>query len=230
MKVAVLFNGNSRTIDKCKTNILRTFSPLNPDYYASTYNNVYGYHRCVQDSFRFYDDPILSKEDILKRYDGFNLKDAIVDDINEIKEIYSREQHLLNINMRHPSSFLQYRKLSAGIKMILEKTEKYDVIIKIRSDLWFKAPFVLDPTSINKEIIVSTGNVYPNDCVVGGTPLNMSNIMEFIVKEFYDCSNPLSATSLPHGVLQSSIEHYNLKITQQPLLSHVVRANANQYY
>lgn len=230
MDVAVILNGNVRTLDACRGNIIQTLSGFNPDYFVSTYDNLYGYYPCVQDTLRYYDDPILLSNEIEEKFKDFNSKGIIVDKINDMTAMYTKEEPLIKQQMRHKSSFLQYNKLLKGLKLIQNSNKKYDVVIKTRCDIWLNNNIVINKETIGNEIIVSTGNVFPNDCIIIGTLKNMISICEFICNEFYECKYNLSILNQPHGMLQASIQHYNLNITQQDIMSHVVRVNKNQYY
>lgn len=235
MKTAILINGNIRTLDKCKQNILDTFKHLNPDYFVSTYTNLWGYHPYNKQSMNFYDDPVITVDEVVELYKDFNVKGFVIDSNEDLETYYNMELSKFYVSMRDfKSSFLQYYKAMCGVGKILayEKHDNinYDIIIKIRSDIINNSILDIDLSNLDKTIIISYGNVYPNDCIMISSKNNMKAIFENMVSEFYEMRNPLSAINAPHGVFQSAIEREQLNIVSYPIMNHVIRANKIQYY
>ena len=236
MKTAILLNGNIRTIDQCKNSILSCFEHLNPDYYLSTYYNQYGYHPFIKGSINFYEDPVLSEKEIADKFVEFNLKSILIDDILKINEFYKQEENEFNENMKGlESSFLQYLKFKKGLDIIenfeKENSIKYDVIIKTRCDLFHSD--ILKQISLNdlaQKLIISSGNVFPNDCILISTRNNIFKIIDFMIEEFYKYSNSISNQKAPHGLLLSAAQSIDLQIDSYNIMSYVVRANQIQYY
>lgn len=235
MRTAILLNGNFRTIDKCSDNILNTFNHLNPEYFVSTYRNQFGYHPYIKNFLQYQDDPVFEDSYILENFKVFNPKLIFIENIDDVNQIYYKELPNLHPRMNSfESSYLQYLKIKKGLN-IIEQYEnlnniKYDLIIKTRCDLMCKDIKSLDLSNLNKKLIVSTGNVYPNDCVLISERDNMFNIIDFIMNEFYRLTDTHSTNDPPHGILLSASKHNNLSIEQYPIMDYVVRANMYQYY
>lgn len=235
MKTAVILNGNIRTISQTKSNIISTFEHLNPDYFISTYYNQYGYHPCIQNMLNYYDDPILTKDEVIQNFNEFNNPSFIIEDNNDLNIWYNEESKKFNVFMKdHPSSYLQYRKVLAAfnlIKMVEKQYNMYfDLIIKTRCDIVHNGIQDIDFTNIKDKFVISTGNVYPNDCILISERNNMENVIEFMITEFYNYTNFNSNINPPHGLLECAIQKYNLKIKEYPIMNHVIRANRVQYY
>lgn len=235
MKVAILLNGNLRTIEKCSENIYNSFNHLSPDYFVSTYRNQYGYHPYIQTFLQYHDDPILEDSQVLEKFYKFNPKLVFIENVNDVNEFYSKEVGKLSPNMNNiESSYLQYLKIKKGLNLI-EQFEnnnniKYDVIIKTRCDIIHKNIVGIDLSNIDNKIIISTGNIFPNDCILISSRDNMFSIIDFVINEFYHLTNPISTTNPPHGVLLAGIQNRNLEVQQHPIMDYVVRVNRDHYY
>lgn len=236
MKTAILLNGNIRTIDQCKNNILDCFEHLNPDYYVSTYYNQFGYHPFVKGSINYHEDPVLSEKEIIDKFASFNLKSILIEDIVKINEFYRQEESKFNSSMKGlESSFLQYTKFKKGLDLIRKfennNSFQYDIIIKTRCDLFHSD--IIKQISLNdlaQKLIISTGNVFPNDCILISSKNNIFKIIDFIVEEFYKYSNNISNQKAPHGLLLAAAQSIPLIIDSYNIMSYVVRANKIQYY
>lgn len=236
MKTAVLLNGNVRTIDQCKKSILNCFKQLEPDYYVSTYYNQFGYHPAVKESIGYYEDPILSFDEIKNKFIDFNLKNILIENIIDLKGFFNKEEEKFNINMKNlESSFLQYLKIKKGLIEIdnFEKNNNitYDIIIKTRCDIDHTENLNhVNLFNINKKLIISNGNVFPNDCVLISSRDNMFKIIDFMIKEFYEYTNQISNENAPHGLLLSASQNLGLEIESSHIMNYVIRANKIQYY
>jgi hypothetical protein len=132
------------------------------------------------------------------------------------------------------SSFLQYIKFKRGLALI-ESFEKannfsYDVIIKTRCDLNHHDIKNIDLSNLAQKLIVAKGNVFPNDCILISSRNNIFKIIDFMTKEFYNYTNPISNEKSPHGLLYASTLEHNLEIQLNEIMNFVVRANTIQYY
>lgn len=236
MKTAVLLNGNFRTIDQCKKSIISCFKNLQPDYYVSTYYNQFGYHPAVKGSINYYEDPIFSDFDIKNKFIDFKLKSILIEHTDILVEFYKNEENKFHPNMKNlESSFLQYLKFKKGLSLIedFEKNNKikYDIIIKTRCDIHHIESLNQEYlNNIDKKIIISSGNVFPNDCILISGRDNIFNIIDFMIDDFYKYSNNISNENAPHGLLQAAINKLGLAIESFPIMNYVVRANKIQYY
>lgn len=234
MKTAILLNGNSRTIDKCGDNILKTFNHLNPDYFVTTYDLKYGYHPAVKDYLKFYEDTILSEDEIHHIYSEINPKQILIDKDSDLHDYYNSELPKINPTLRHEASFLQYVKMRKGLD-IIEKFEsendiKYDLIIKTRNDM-IHNPLKIDLSVMgDNQVIVSDKNVFPNDCIIITKRDNFFKILETLISEFYNTKGSKSLTNPPHGLLEYSCTSNGFNIKIEPIMDHIVRVNKQHYY
>jgi len=236
MKTAILLNGNVRTIDQCKNSILSCFKHLNPDYYACTYFNQFGYHPFVKGSIGYHEDPVLSEKEINDKFIDFNLKSILIEDIFEINSFYKAEENKFHPNMKGlESSFLQYAKFKKGLELInkfeIEHNIQYDIIIKTRCDLFHSD--IVKQISLNdlaQKLIISSGNVFPNDCILISSKNNIFKIIDFMIEEFYKYTNANSNQMAPHGLLLAAAQSIPLSIDSYKIMEYVVRANQIQYY
>jgi hypothetical protein len=225
MKVAIIYNGNVRTLEQTIDNNIEKFEFLNPDYFASTYLHKYGYHPAVQTSTGFFTDEELTIEQVYAQYEKLNTKDILIDRIQDMTTFYESEQHKINPNMNHVSSYLQYVKLKTGLKMI----KNYDVIIKTRCDLLLNNISHINFDNIDNKLIVDKGNIFPNDCIFMTSTEKMYKLADFMVNEFYNLTDVESSTNPPHGLLCSACRHLNLEIEQHHIIDCVIRANTRIY-
>lgn len=236
MRTAVLLNGNIRTIDQCKNSIISCFEHLNPDYYVSTYFNQNGYHPWVQDLTNYYEDPIFSEKEIVDKFFDFNLKLIIIENIEKIKKLYKEEENKFNLNMKNlESSFLQYLKLKKGLDIIKNFENKnffkYDLIIKTRCDLQHSNILKqISLSNIQNELIITSGNIFPNDLVLLSCRDNIFKVINFMIDEFYCYSNIKSNQNPPHGLLLAATEFTSLSIRKYDIIKYVARSNYNHYY
>jgi hypothetical protein len=220
MKTAILLVGNIRTWDDCKESFKQTFNYLNPDIFVSTYNQQYNYHPYIKGLINEYDDVILSNDDIAEKFNDITPKAIFVDDnlnYNLPKDINPAFNGL-------ESSFYQYNKFFQSIQIMrsFEEYEPYDLVIKTRCDLLYN-PINLD--SCLESIIIDSGNVYPNDCILISNRDNIVNISEFIMREFFNPKYSDSYLNPPHGLLNSAIKYLNIPVNQQRIMNCVVRKN-----
>lgn len=232
MKVAVIIIGNYRTWEKCRDNIKKTFSPLKPDYYMSTYDVQYNYHPYIKGVINYDEDYILDKKYIYENFSSFNPIDVDIEDWTTVKKIIETEKEKIHTSMQNiDSCFSQYRKLKIALEMVKNKEEqknfKYDFIIKTRFDI-IHNPFFL--SSVEKEILIDSGNVFPNDCFFVVNRDDAFKMSEFMYNEFYNPVKDDSYKNPPHRLLFNAINNSNLKIRSEKIMNHVVRATMIQNY
>lgn len=224
MKTAVLLIGNVRTWEMCKDNFKETFSHLNPDIFISTSNIQYNHHPYIRGKINDHTDYLLGNSVIEKMFSDLNVKHLEIED--GTKGIDMSDLHP---NFRElQTSFSQYQKFQRIMQVIEDSDVQYDCVIKTRCDL------ILNPIEmieLSTNIIVDSGNVFPNDCVFITNQKSMINMSNFIVDEFYDPKYPDSHLDAPHKLLRNSILSEGLNIVTQKIMNHVIRKNGiKQYY
>lgn len=223
MKTAILLVGNIRTWSYCKDNFIQTFGHLNPDIFVSTYNLQYNHHPYIQNLIGDNEDVLLTNEEIVNIFSDVNIKNISIDsNLN-----YTLPETVNSLFSGLETTFHQYVNFFKSVQ-IMEKFDKYDLVIKTRCDLLYN-PINFD-NALNS-IIIDSGNVYPNDCILISNKDNIVNISKFIMQEFF---NPLYNTSHitpPHGLLNNAINHLNIPVQQQKIMNCVVRkGNKLQQY
>jgi len=129
------------------------------------------------------------------------------------------------------NTYLQYKKIKRAIEMLKMYEEqcgfKYDNIIKIRADIHHnKFEYEID----DKSVIISDGNVFPNDVIFGMTRDNFIKLSDFFISEFH---NPVYADShlkAPHNLLLRGFEHIGVGILEKNIMKYVVRKIGKHYY
>lgn len=232
MKVAVLVIGNFRTWEQCKENFKKTFSFLKPDYFMSTYDLQYNYHPYIKGFTQFNEDYVLNKKNILNSFDEFKPKDVSIEKWDIVSSFINEENKKFHESMKNiDSCYSQYRKLKLSLQMIKNHEErenfKYDYIIKTRFDIIHKSFF---PVSDDKEILIDSGNVFPNDCFFMANRDSVFEMSDFMYNEFYKATKEDSGKNPPHGLLLNAINNSNLKIRSEKIMDHVIRATMIQNY
>lgn len=232
MKVAVITIGNVRTWDQCKENFKKTFSFLKPDYFMSTYDLQYNYHPYIKGVISYDEDFILPKKQILESFSDLTPKDVSIEVWNVVNQFIESENKKFDESMKNiDSCYSQYRKLKLTLQMVKDQEErqgfKYDFIIKTRFDIIHK-PFF--PVSDEKEILIDSGNVFPNDCFFMANRDSVFEMSDFMYNEFYKPTKEDSGKNPPHGLLLNAINNSNLKIRSEKIMDHVIRATMIQKY
>lgn len=233
MKYAIIITGNIRTWELCKPNFIESFSHLNPDVFVSTYDLQYGYHPAQQQWMQGTPDNYLTDDEINDMMSEINPIHIIVESYASNKLFYNNNiKPVLHQNFKDDlHTYLQYSKLNTILSSIKYQEElngfKYDYIIKLRPDINHNK-FLYDIN--NDTVILSNGNVYPNDVIIATNRDNFINIISFMLDEFYSPTYDDSHIELPHRLLLNAINHFNLTIETQPLMNYVVRKTGNQYY
>lgn len=233
MKTAILLCGNIRTLDKCKRNILETFSHLNPDYFVSTYYNKNQYHPCVKHSIGCFDDKLGDYYSISKQFEDFDPKRLLVDTIEEANNFYNSiggGEFNVKTGVDYSSGYLQFWKIGRCLDELdiyeSRANIKYDCVFKIRCDLLFKSSNIksLDYENLDKKFYInlSVPNCY-NDQIFVSSKENIRNINNEILNNFFNYIDQFkgSGESLLKKVLDSS----GLVVEQRDLLDYIVREN-----
>jgi hypothetical protein len=104
---------------------------------------------------------------------------------------------------------------------------KFDNIIKIRFDILHNK-FTYDIGE--NHVIISSGNVFPNDVIIATKRDTFMGLSDFFMKEFYNPIYNDSHLKAPHNLLLKGFEHLNLEIDQKDIMDCVVRKAGKQYY
>ena len=232
MKTAILLTGNTRTWDKCKAEFINSFGHLNPDLYVATYDLQYCYHPAQRHWMGNNEDVILTEDDIKKLYSDLNLIKLSVESIENAEQHYESIKNSIHENFKHEKhTYLQYRKLKHALEMMCEYEKingiSYDLVIKLRTDVLYH---MFDFKIQNTDVIISTGNVYPNDVIIASKRDNIVTMADFILNEMFTPIYADSHLNCPHTLLLRSIEHAKLNIIQKQLMRFVVRLTGNHYY
>lgn len=232
MKTAILIIGHIRTWEYCKDNFLESFAHLTPDIFVSTYDLKYNYHPAQQGWMNGAIDTYLEYEEIRELFKDLNIIKIDYERIQDVNSEYEIINDQIHNNFKNDiSTYLQYRKLTRAVN-ILKKYEtefqfKYDSIIKLRTDIHYNR-FEYDIN--NTSIIISNGNVYPNDVIFATERDKFISISEFCNNEFYNPIYTDSHLRPPHNLLLRACEYNNLNIQQQSLMQYVVRKTGKHYY
>lgn len=234
MKAAILIVGNLRTWDTCKGNFKDIFNHLNADVFVSTYDIQYNYHPAQMHWMNRQPDVNLSEFEIISKFSDINVKSFNIENYNDVTTLF-RNEVVPKISDRFINdlhSYLQYRKIKKAFDIMVEyelnNNIEYDLIVKIRSDIHHNSINFEEYT--NNSIIISDGNVYPNDVFFACSRNNFESIINFILNEFFNPIYDDSHIQLPHKLLLNAINHFNMDIKLQPIMSHVVRKTGNQFY
>jgi hypothetical protein len=223
MKTAILLVGNIRTWSYCKENFLQTFGHLNPDIFVSTYNLQYNHHPYIRNLIGDNEDAWLTNEEIADIFSGINVKNISIDSNLH----YNLPEDVNSLFTGLETTFFQYLKFFQSVQ-IMNEYDEYDLVIKTRCDLLYN-PINFD--NVLNSIIIDSGNVYPNDCILIANKNNIVNISEFIMQEFFNPIYSNSHDTPPHGLLCNAINHLNIPVQQQKIMNCVVRkGNKIQQY
>lgn len=232
MKTAILIIGHIRTWSECKNNFIESFQHLNPDVFVSTYDLQYNYHPAQQHWMGGDTDRYLSVEELTGLFNHINLIDIDIENVQAVIGDYEKIRHSMHVNFRNEAhTYFQCRKISRGMELIknaeVKNNRQYDLVIKIRSDINHNG-FNYQITEQN--VIISDGNVFPNDVIIAVSRNNFIKISDFLQSEFY---NPVYADShlvAPHNLFLRAFEHFGLTIEQKYLMNYVMRKTGKHYY
>jgi hypothetical protein len=87
MKTAIIITGNLRTWMNNKESFIKTFNPLNPDIFISTYNLLNGFHPNVASQHNAWEDYVVDKQMVVDSFSGLNVLDILVEDYRDVNEI-----------------------------------------------------------------------------------------------------------------------------------------------
>ena len=230
MKTAIILVGGIRTWDYCKSSFLNTFEKYQPDIFISTYDKQYGHHPFVQNTIGDFDDYFLSRNQVVDMFDGLNVKSVVFDDYD--KFIANPVSNFFHENFKSLDSncYFQYLKFQLGLQSMLNHEMKfeYDVVVKTRCDL------IYEPIDLNVDdnsVLVDSGNVFPNDCILISKKTTMIKISDFIMNEFFNPVYPNSHLIPPHNLLHNAMLSHGLNIQVRKMMRCVVRkGNKEQYY
>lgn len=232
MKTAILVVGHVRTWSECKNNFIDAFQHLVPDVFVSTYDLQYNYHPAQQKWMMNELDSYLSVNQIQSLFSGVNLIGLDVESINEVLTEYQLNRNTIHNNFQDEMhTYLQCRKIKRAVELMKEseirQSIKYDAIIKIRADIHHNI-FTHDIKDTN--VIISDGNVFPNDVIIAASRDNFIKISEFIMSEFFQPTFYDSHLKAPHNLFLRAFEHVGVKIEEKHIMNYVIRKTGIQYY
>ncbi len=220
MKIAIILIGNIRTWEYCQENFLKTFSKYNPHIYAAVDELQYGHHPAIQGRISDSQDIKLTQDEIIQKFENVRLQKLLI--FPRITENFDK----VHSNFRNlESCFSQVEKLWVTMNNL---NEQYDFIIKTRCDMMYTDVEVkFDPN----KLIIDSGNVYPNDCILISSHDMMYKLAETMLSEFFQPKYNDSHTSPPHTLLKNAIHYNNFQVETMKLMDCVVRkGNKKEYY
>jgi len=233
MRTAILITGHIRTWLECKSNFLESFQDLAPDVFVSTYDLQYNYHPAGRHWMGTFSDQYLAPEEIKQLFNGINVIEFDIEAIDDVMLRYTHDnEHNIHTNFKEEChTVLQYQKIIKALNLMLthevRSNFKYDLIIKLRSDIYHKKfKFVVEPATV----VVSDKNVFPNDVIIAANRDEFLNIFNFIRTEFYTPIYNDSHLHAPHNLLLSACKFYNYPIKQFDIMDYVVRRTGKNYY
>ena len=233
MKTAILIVGHIRTWEKCKDNFIESFGHLNADIFLTTYDLQYNYHTAQKANWMVgQSDLFLSKEEILNLFEGINLVGIDYENIDiALKDYEIVFEHLNEKFKPELHTILQCRKIIRGVDLILENesrlNQKYDSIIKIRSDIHHN---LFDYEIDDSNVIISNKNVFPNDVMIASNRDNFIKMTNFLKNEFFNPIYEDSHLNAPHNLFLRAFNYCDLKIEQKDSMKYVVRISGIQNY
>jgi hypothetical protein len=241
-KTAIILNGNIRTWQQTKDSFKKVFAPLEPDVYLSTYDMQFSYHPYIQKSVVNDDtDNILTEGQIINMFTDINLKDFMIESSNVVSELNTMDNQKMDPSMKSSdNTYAQIRKLRLGLNLIKNEEDRfkfrYDYIIKTRCDLIYDPNMencwdVILKNADEGNIIVSTGNIFPNDCIYVGQRDDIMKMVDFMYYEFFRPIFKDSNKQPPHGLLANAAKVAQCNINQAHFIDYVLRkGNLVQYY
>jgi len=236
MKTAIVITGNLRTWMNNKESFIKTFNPLNPDIFISTYNLLNGFHPNVASQHNAWEDYVVDKQMVVDSFSGLNVLDILVEDYRDVNEILRQEDpkfHPLLQNL-NANCFGQYRKIKQAMNMVKTNEEKngfkYDRIIKTRCDLAYIDNPDLSITDNN--FVYDQGsnaqNEFGSDHLLIGSRNTMFNVTDFCYNEFYNPVYEDSQIHPPHGFLRNAIRYHNLERNPRHIIKYLLRSDGHE--
>lgn len=222
MKTAILLIGNIRTWDYCKSNFIETFGKYNPDIFLVIDNYRYGHHPAIQSRIGDSGDEHIDDNYVLKMFEDLNLRNFSI--TPRVSEKYAKVCANFH-NME--STFSQIEKMKLATSMLIDE---YDCVIKTRCDLMYEQ-LNLSDKDFSNSVLIDSGNVYPNDCIVITNKTNITEIANFMYQEMFLQSYNDSHLNPPHGILNAAIKDLGLNVVSEKLMNCAVRkGNKKEYY
>lgn len=233
MRTAIVLNGFLRTWDKTKQNFIDTFSHLDADIFISTYDQQYGYHPYIADTFNAHEEKVLSVEEIHKMFEGLNVKGIIVESGEQADKMVEDDLLRCKEPMRVKNCYGQSRKLKIISDYVRQYEKdnnfKYDCIIKTRPDLLYKPDinFNINP----QDILIDSGNTFPNDWFFMVNREDYYYIVDFLYYEFFNHTVANSSEAMPHRLHKNAFESRNMNIIIRKIVGCILRlsADSNHY-
>lgn len=232
MKTAIILNGFVRTWDRVIGNFVETFAYMKPYVFVTTYNKQYGYHPHIKNLTKVEEDHYLTDEYIQKLFEPINPRVLIIEDADILDEKIELEKTSMAPSMRDiTNGFGQFRKqylICSDIQQYEEDNGfKFDRIIKTRCDLMY--PEVVNFDIAEDEVLVDSGNVFPNDCFIMAHRDHFLKISESCFNQFY-FPKPDSHEEPPHRVLKNAIDETGAEIIKRKVMKSVMRVTGEQVY
>ena len=231
MKIAIILSGNVRTwSNDTQKSFIKTFLCLKPDIFVYTEKLKYNYHSYIKAQKGIESDEIISCISDIKFDESLYpfIKDFKIDDMNynynEIKESGIVDSFKLNDNMKEfYHGFFQYMKFQRGIEMMKEYENntgiKYDVVIKVRFDNYYKDINIENIINVIKDdehnVILQDNRyigLFPNDYIFIGKRDDICLVPLSILLEYKQPSSPLSYKNPPHGLLENVLSRNKMNV------------------
>jgi hypothetical protein len=226
-KIAILLLGNIRTWESCKESFQQTFGMLNADVFVDTYDLRYGYHPYINGRFEG-DDELLTPDQIKIMFEGINVVNFNIDSAEERHAYYNSTVNTLHPNFQNMENcFAQSVKLVNAFIPVMHTEyvdgKEYDIIIKTRCDMVYNP---VNFSQILNKVIIDSGNVYPNDCIIMSDRDTMFNIAKMMHAEYFIPELGSDTHEVPpHRLLQRAVEKLELEFDAQKIMDYVMRRN-----
>lgn len=204
MRIAIILSGNIRTWERSN---LHDFVNVNVDFFITTTNKKYNYHPYVSGKYGYesINEQIISDSEILEICPPNTKKILITEDDIIIRDNFA--PNLRDIDTCYHQYNRIYKILSHISDFENENGFQYDLIVKTRFDLYYYGKlshYIQNLTS--ERVIYDDGN----DTLVISERHTFFNIINFIISEFYNQTDPFSHEYPPHGLLNAAIRKYGL--------------------
>jgi hypothetical protein len=230
MKTAVILSGNVRTWERCRDLIVDALRNYDCDFFVSTYDLQYGYHPCVRQTIGFYDDRLLTDDEIAELFASVSPKGLRIDRHVEYGETVSRSVSPSFPASQH-CSLSQFFKIKDGMRLVDEYERlngfRYDVVVKTRCDLRLSC---IPKFDVATSVLIDSGNVYPNDCFFATNRDAADRLIHSCVSH---ASSPIDTRSMmvvPHGLFLMGLEDIGMRVVASPIIDCVVRQNRSVKY
>ena len=231
MKVALCYSGMIRNFeDNVENHIKHLISKYNCDVYLNFWD-VYGYGD-VSKKYDFNSDDLIPE----------NIKNTIVDKLKPIDFIFEnylsiesffneKDKKYQHVNSQpYVKNVLgMFYKIYQCNEMVVSQNKQYDVVLKLRGDLFFLNDAVLELPNENTlytNLLGSWGEAIPEVFMYGTT--NVMTVVSNIYNTIEDMWEHISTTNAPEHILYKQITQNNIKVDMKPFNFYKIkRKNGN---